>query len=109
MGLSAGITRSGGGRRARVSHVVFGDFGDSGSYPVMPDVPTPEEDQEEGPVPEDGPDETDAQQATKPLSESEKRLVHKLHVNFGHPERARFLRMLKAGGAKQNVLQYVRH
>ena len=42
------------------------------------------------------------------LTEPMKKSVEKLHVNMGHPELSVFLRVLKAGGAKESVLEYVR-
>ena len=42
------------------------------------------------------------------LSEAQKNLVRKLHVNTGHPPRDRFLRTLRAAGALDSVLKYVR-
>ena len=43
------------------------------------------------------------------VSESQKRLIHRVHVNVGHPPRDRFLRALRAAGALPHVLQYVRN
>lgn len=42
------------------------------------------------------------------VSEKQKRLVRRVHVNTGHPSRDQFLRMLKAAGAREEVLKYVR-
>ena len=41
------------------------------------------------------------------VSESQKRLVHRIHVNTGHPPKDRFLRALRAAGALPQVLHYV--
>lgn len=40
------------------------------------------------------------------LDEAQKELVMKVHVNAGHPEKNRFLRMLKVGGASRATLQF---
>ncbi|CAE7403523.1 unnamed protein product, partial [Symbiodinium necroappetens] len=42
------------------------------------------------------------------LTESQKRLVRKLHENTGHPPKERFLRTLRAAGALPHVLKYIR-
>ena len=42
------------------------------------------------------------------VSEKQKRLVRRVHVNTGHPSRDQFLRMLKAAGTRKEVLKYVR-
>ncbi|OLQ04125.1 hypothetical protein AK812_SmicGene12846 [Symbiodinium microadriaticum] len=42
------------------------------------------------------------------VTASQKRLVHKVHVNVGHPPKARFLRMMRAAGALPHVLQYIK-
>ena len=44
----------------------------------------------------------------KEATESQKRLVQKLHVNLGHPPRERLLRALRAAGALPQILDYVR-
>ncbi len=55
--------------------------------------------------------EASAHEESKPtskVSEKQKRLVRRVHVNTGHPNREQFLRMLKAAGTKEEVLKYVR-
>ena len=47
-------------------------------------------------------------QASTKITEKQKRLVRRVHVNTGHPNREQFLRMLKAAGTKEEVLKYVR-
>ena len=42
------------------------------------------------------------------VTESQKRLVKKLHENTWHPPKDRFLRTLRAAGALSHVLKYVR-
>ena len=42
------------------------------------------------------------------ITEAQKRLVHKVHVNTGHPPMDQFLRMLKAAGTHEHVLKFVR-
>ena len=69
------------------------------SFPTEQD--DEEDDLESGPV--GPPAEPDLQ-----LTESQKRMIHKVHVNVGHPPRARFLRMMKAAGALPHVLRYIR-
>ncbi|CAE7837485.1 unnamed protein product, partial [Symbiodinium necroappetens] len=54
---------------------------------------------------EDGPGPEPRQEI---LSESQKSLIKKIHVNMGHPPRDRLLRTLKAAGARPSVLKYVR-
>ena len=44
--------------------------------------------------------------ARKP-TESQKRLVHKVHANTGHPAQADFLRMMRAAGAHDYILKYI--
>ena len=41
------------------------------------------------------------------LTEAQKRLVRRVHVNTGHPPRERLLRALRAAGALPQVLKYV--
>ena len=43
-----------------------------------------------------------------PLSESQRRLVMKVHVNTGHPDRQRMLRAFRAAGALPQVLTFIR-
>ena len=68
-----------------------------------------EEDEEE--IPDDIPenDQGSFEPDTPRVSESQKRLIHRVHVNVGHPPRDRFLRALRAAGALPHVLQYVRN
>ena len=42
------------------------------------------------------------------ISEEQKRLVKKLHINTGHPPPDRFLRTMRAAGALPHVLEYIR-
>ena len=42
------------------------------------------------------------------VPDAEKRLVEKLHVNMGHPSKQRFLRVLRAAGAKLGVLKWIK-
>ena len=49
------------------------------------------------------------QQFPSKVSEAQKILVKKLHVNTGHPPPERFLRTLKAAGALPHVLRYVKN
>ena len=46
--------------------------------------------------------------ATKQVTESQKPLLRKLHVNLGHPPRERFLHMLRAAGAHEHVISYAK-
>jgi IS30 family transposase len=41
-------------------------------------------------------------------SEDEKRQIYKLHCNMGHPDNRKFVRVLRAGGAKQRLIRWVR-
>eukprot|EP00435_Cladocopium_sp_Y103_P028637 s478_g7.t1 len=43
------------------------------------------------------------------ISESQKRLIHRVHINTGHPPKERFLRALRAAGALPQVLHYVQN
>ena len=47
-------------------------------------------------------------QPSPQITEAQKRLIHKVHVNVGHPPKERFLRMLKAAGTLPHVLKYVK-
>ena len=40
-------------------------------------------------------------------TDSQKRMVMKVHVNTGHPPKAQFLRMMRVGGAHPHVLKYI--
>ncbi|CAE7857444.1 unnamed protein product [Symbiodinium necroappetens] len=54
---------------------------------------------------------TEAQGEHRPrlrVSEEQKKLVRKLHVNTGHPPMERFLRTMRAAGALPHVLEYIR-
>ena len=42
------------------------------------------------------------------IGEEEKKMVHKLHVNLGHPNLASFLRFLKAGRVRAEIFRWVR-
>eukprot|EP00435_Cladocopium_sp_Y103_P030682 s4658_g7.t1 len=44
----------------------------------------------------------------KQITEAQKRLVQKVHVNLGHPPRDRLLRAMRSAGALPHVLEYVR-
>ena len=84
---------------------------DSENFPVL--EPMEQDDDEE--VTEETPGSngtqrrvTESPEALPKVSEEQKRLVRKLHVNTGHPPTDRFLRTLKAAGALPHVLAYVR-
>ncbi|CAE7324282.1 RE1, partial [Symbiodinium necroappetens] len=55
------------------------------------------------------PSSKEAETEPKAATESQKRLIRKLHVNLGHPHRDRFLHMLRAAGAHEHVLSYVKN
>ena len=42
------------------------------------------------------------------VSEQQKRLITKVHVNTGHPPQEQFLRMMRAAGAHEHVLKYIK-
>ena len=42
------------------------------------------------------------------LSPKEKNLVHKVHVNLGHPSRSDFIRVMRMARARPEVLEYIR-
>ncbi|CAE7298113.1 unnamed protein product, partial [Symbiodinium microadriaticum] len=42
------------------------------------------------------------------VSEEQKKLIRKLHINTGHPPMERFLRTMRAAGALPHVLEYIR-
>ena len=44
----------------------------------------------------------------KPPTEKEKKLIKKVHVNMGHPENSRFLRVMRAAGTKPHLLRWMR-
>ena len=46
--------------------------------------------------------------STQRVTEAQKLLLKKLHINTGHPPQDRFLKTLKAAGALPHVLKYVR-
>ena len=71
------------------------------SYPVVSEEL--EEAEDDQPV-----DELSAGQPNAKLTEAQKAMVRKVHVNTGHPPQHRFLRTLKAAGALPQVLRYVR-
>ena len=47
-------------------------------------------------------------QATRPLTEAQKKVVRDIHVNCGHPSKEEFLRALRLSRARSTVLDYVR-
>ena len=47
-------------------------------------------------------------EAQPKVTESQKRMVLKVHVNTGHPPQEQFLRMMRAGGAHSHVLKYIK-
>ncbi|CAE6953093.1 GIP [Symbiodinium sp. CCMP2592] len=60
-----------------------------------------------------GPEQRPTEGAPEPeqkaiVTESQKKLIHRVHVNTGHPPKERFLRTLRAAGALPHVLRYVR-
>eukprot|EP00971_Amphidinium_carterae_P290234 5762779-Amphidinium_carterae.3 len=57
---------------------------------------------------EEAEEEQETEQAEDILSTSEKELVHKVHVNSGHPPRELFHRALAAAGCRPAVLRYIR-
>lgn len=77
------------------------------SFPVQPSA----EEDEEGGLPDGDEDQgQDISQAELgKITEQEKNLVRKVHVNMSHPSRDQFLRILKAAGAKARVLHYPFH
>lgn len=44
-----------------------------------------------------------------PVTESQKRLLMKVHVNTGHPPLPQFLRMLRAAGTHDHILKFVKN
>ena len=42
------------------------------------------------------------------VTESQKRLINKVHINTGHPPMTQFLRMLRAAGVHEHVLKWTR-
>ena len=44
----------------------------------------------------------------KKVTDSQRRMVLKVHVNTGHPPQEQFLRMMKAGGALPHVLKFIK-
>ena len=56
-----------------------------------------------------GPVEHDDVSAPCPLTAAQKKTLHDIHNNCGHPSRQEFLRQLRMSKANQNVLDYVRH
>ena len=47
-------------------------------------------------------------EAQPKVTSSQKRMVMKVHVNTGHPPLEQFLRMMRAGGAHNHVLKYIK-
>ena len=87
------------------------EIGGSHSLMSFPVISEPENDEEEEAV-EDSTVRMmgDAAEA-RPLpqvSQAQRALIRKLHINTGHPPQDRFLRTLKAAGALPHVLRYVR-
>eukprot|EP00913_Durusdinium_trenchii_P008595 g8070.t1 len=83
-------------RRTPANHQVsfFGedDEEDDNHDPALADEESPEQDGGELPK----------------LTMAQRRLVQKVHVNTGHPDRVRMLRAFKAAGALPQVLRYIR-
>ena len=78
-------------------------------FSSFPTIHAEDQDQEEG----DPPDVEEALQEagtgqTLRATESQRRMVHKVHVNVGHPPKQRFLRMMRAAGALPHVLKYIK-
>ena len=67
-----------------------------------------EDDHQEERLEDEVPEEPNLRQAEQPVTESQKRLVTKVHVNTGHPPPDQFLRMLKAAGCLDNVLKWAK-
>lgn len=44
-----------------------------------------------------------------PLTEAQKRLVHRVHCNTGHPPKERLLRAFRAAGALPQVIHYIKN
>ena len=66
-----------------------------------------EEDTEQSPPESQVPEETNIEDLPQ-VSGAQKRLIHKVHINTGHPPLERFLRALRAAGALPQVLRYVK-
>eukprot|EP00974_Lingulodinium_polyedra_P048186 4625677-Lingulodinium_polyedra.AAC.1 len=83
-----------------------------GSFPAHPDQePEEEEGSETGEEEKDEDEDQDhspSPDTLPPLTESQKLLVQKVHVNLAHPSRDQFLRALRAARAKPEVLHYVK-
>ena len=77
------------------------------SFPVTTEI-----EEDEGDDLEDvaaGHDSENAPESPLPqVSQAQKTLIRKLHINTGHPPTDRFLRTLKAAGALPHILKYVR-
>ena len=71
----------------------------------MPEWQGAEEDEEEEPLGEEL-DEDSRPEGTS--TENDKKLLDKLHVNMGHPDRERFVRVLRAGGVRRSVLSWIK-
>ena len=76
------------------------------SFPVRPSVAEDEEEGAPEEIEDQGVDVSHAELGN--ITEQEKNLVRKVHVNMSHPSRDQFLRILKAAGAKDRVLHYVK-
>ena len=98
---------------ALLDHAFYADSGSPAdpeeSYPVSTEAEGEEEEEPEeretpGVRARSGTTETSRAR----VSEEQKKLIRKLHVNTGHPPQDRFLRTLRAAGALPHVLEYVR-
>eukprot|EP00971_Amphidinium_carterae_P289001 5738574-Amphidinium_carterae.2 len=83
---------------------------ESATYPIEP-----EEQEEQSEEAQDAVDEQDeevepaeCQQEGDTLTTAEKELVHKVHVNAGHPTREHFHRALAAAGCRPSILRYIK-
>eukprot|EP00971_Amphidinium_carterae_P348057 6490297-Amphidinium_carterae.1 len=65
-----------------------------------------QEDEAEAEIEESDPEENDDPEPWRP-SESERTAIKQAHDNSGHPQLRRFLRMLRQGGARKEVLKWV--
>ena len=84
----------------------FGLTENEHSFPVLPAEGAGDEEEEEA---NEVPQTSEKEAPQKILSEKQRRLVRRVHVNTGHPNREQFLRMLKAAGPKEEVLKYVKN
>ena len=98
---------------AVLDHVFYGQADDiirpEGSFPTNAEAEDEDEEAEEdNPAPAAKGVAAGATASRARVSEEQKRLIRKLHINTGHPPADRFLRTLKAAGALPHVLEYVR-